>query len=94
MKYFGLLTSVICALTFMSGHSAYALTKKTAAPKKQAAIQKGTTVSVKTEAKGLYDQECYDIYYEVINGISGGLLILIGILMATGLMGQFLNLLS
>ena len=63
MKYFGLLTSVICALTFMSGHSAYALTKKTAAPKKQAAIQKGTTVSVKTEAKGLYDQECYDIYY-------------------------------
>ena len=32
--------------------------------------------------------------YETVNKISGGLLILIGILMATGLFGRFLGLLS
>ncbi|MBQ2017773.1 MAG: hypothetical protein II208_04605, partial [Alphaproteobacteria bacterium] len=63
MKHFGLLSSVFCTLVFMSGHDAYALSKKTTTTKKQSAIQKGTTVSAKTEAKGLYDQECYDIYY-------------------------------
>ena len=33
-------------------------------------------------------------HYTVINGVSGGFLILVGVLMATGLMGRFLNLLS
>ena len=33
-------------------------------------------------------------HYRIINGISGGFLILVGLLMATGLMGRFLNLLS
>jgi prolyl-tRNA editing enzyme YbaK/EbsC (Cys-tRNA(Pro) deacylase) len=30
---------------------------------KQSAVQKGTTVRTKTAATGLYDQECYDLYY-------------------------------
>lgn len=33
-------------------------------------------------------------HYDIINKVCGALLILIGILMATGLMGQFLNILS
>ena len=33
-------------------------------------------------------------HYAIINGVSGGFLILVGVLMATGLMGRFLNLLS
>ena len=33
-------------------------------------------------------------HYSVINTVSGGFLILVGVLMATGLMGRFLNLLS
>lgn len=33
-------------------------------------------------------------HYAVINAVSGGFLILVGVLMATGLMGRFLNLLS
>lgn len=63
MKRFGLLTSIVCALAVLSGHDALALTKKATTTKKQSAIQKGTSVRTKTEAKGLYDQECYDIYY-------------------------------
>ena len=39
---------------------AFAAVKKTS---KQSAIQSGTSVRSKTEAKGLYDQECYDLYY-------------------------------
>ena len=31
-------------------------------------------------------------HYSVINTVSGGFLILVGVLMATGLMGRFLNL--
>ncbi len=62
MKRFGLFGSVFCVLAILSTHDAAALTKKTTT-KKQSAIQKGTTVSAKTEATGLYDQECYDIYY-------------------------------
>lgn len=61
MKRIGFLTSVGCVLTILSGHNAFALTKKV--PTKQSALQKGTTVSVKTDAKGLYDQKCYDSYY-------------------------------
>ena len=67
MKKISLLSCIICAMAFMPGHDAFALTKKTTAPKKQAAIQKGTKVSTKTEAKGLYDQECYDIYYSCMD---------------------------
>ena len=37
-----------------------AATKKTV---RQSAIQKGTTVRVKTDASGVYDQECYDAYF-------------------------------
>ncbi len=33
-------------------------------------------------------------HYDVINKVCGGLLVLVGILMATGLLGRFLNLLS
>jgi cytochrome c-type biogenesis protein len=33
-------------------------------------------------------------HYAVINKVCGGLLVLVGILMATGLLGRFLNLLS
>ena len=32
--------------------------------------------------------------YRIINAVSGGLLILVGILMATGLLGRLLSLLS
>lgn len=31
--------------------------------KKQSAIQKGTSVRTRVEAKGIYDEECYDLYY-------------------------------
>ena len=33
-------------------------------------------------------------HYQIINTICGGFLIVVGILMATGLLGRFLNLLS
>ena len=33
-------------------------------------------------------------HYNIINAVSGGFLIVVGVLMATGLMGRFLNLLS
>ena len=33
-------------------------------------------------------------HYDIINKVCGGFLILVGLLMATGLMGRFLNLLS
>lgn len=51
---------VILMATFASDN-ALALTKKTAS--KQSAIQMGTKVRTKVEAKGIYDQECYDAYY-------------------------------
>ena len=35
--------------------------------KKQAAIQFGTKVRTKVEAKGIYDQECYDKYYSCMD---------------------------
>ena len=43
-----------------SNMGAYAATAKTS---KQSAIQKGTSVRARVEAKGIYDQECYDAYY-------------------------------
>ena len=54
-----LFMAIIAALAVVSG-DAFALTKKAS---KQSAIQQGTSVRAKTEAKGLYDQECYDAYY-------------------------------
>lgn len=36
---------------------------KRASAKKQSAISIGTKVRGKTEAVGIYDQECYDAYY-------------------------------
>ena len=33
-------------------------------------------------------------HYHIINKICGGLLVLVGVLMATGLLGRFLNILS
>ncbi len=40
-------------------YDAFAATKTT----KQSAIQSGTTVRAKVAATGIYDQECYDMYY-------------------------------
>ena len=34
-----------------------------AVAKKQSAIQNGTTIRARVEAKGVYNQECYDAYY-------------------------------
>lgn len=56
----GLLVSLCSLLVALPVTDAVALTKKTS---KQSAIQKGTTVRTKTDASGLYDQECYDAYY-------------------------------
>ena len=50
-----------CALGVMPVHDAFGATVKKAA--KQSAIQKGTSVRVKSDAKGIYDQECYEAYY-------------------------------
>ena len=41
---------------------AYSASKAKSTPK-QSAIQQGTKVRAKTEAKGIYNQECYDKYY-------------------------------
>lgn len=53
----------VCAMLIagLVADNAMALTKKSAA--KQSAIQTGTKVRAKVEAKGVYDQECYDAYY-------------------------------
>lgn len=48
----------VCMLASFMGADAVA-----AAAKKQSAIQSGTFVRTKVEAKGLYDQACYDAYY-------------------------------
>ena len=55
-KYF------LAALLLLFGvpFDSVAAVKKTS---KQSAIQAGTSVRTKTAAKGLYDQECYDLYY-------------------------------
>ena len=50
---FLMLAGVVCV-----GNDALA-----AAAKKQSAIQNGTTIRARVEAKGVYDQECYDAYY-------------------------------
>ncbi len=57
-KHIFALCSVLAAMAVVQ--PGFAAAKKTT---KQSAIQKGTSVRAKTEAKGLYDQECYDAYY-------------------------------
>lgn len=52
---FGVLMAVLCVAM-----PAYSATKANA---KQSAIQQGTKVRAKTDASGIYDQECYDAYY-------------------------------
>lgn len=48
---------LIAAASNMGAHAAVSKNSK------QAAIQKGTTVRTRVEAKGIYNQECYDAYY-------------------------------
>ena len=61
MKYkSGLLCSVMAGLMLLPAYSVVAAPKKVS---KQSAIQKGTSVRTKADAKGLYDQACYDAYY-------------------------------
>lgn len=55
MKKICVIVSLIALCTPMAGDGAVA--------KKQSAIQNGTTVRAKVNAKGLYSQECYDEYY-------------------------------
>ncbi len=58
---FGLVSILVAVMAVNT--DAFALAKKTSSSSKQAAIQVGTKVNAKMEAKGLYDQECYDVYY-------------------------------
>ena len=46
-----------CAIILLTPLTSYS------APKKQSAIQNGTTVRAKVNAKGLYSQDCYEEYY-------------------------------
>lgn len=57
--------SVAVAVMFC-GTDASALSKKSSSSK-QSAIQMGTKVNAKIEAKGLYEQECYDAYYSCMD---------------------------
>ena len=61
-RKFGLLIGLVTAL-FSSGDVMAAA--KSA--KKQSAIQIGTKVRAKVEAKGIYDQDCYDKYYSCMD---------------------------
>ncbi|MBQ4069933.1 MAG: hypothetical protein IJD52_00975 [Alphaproteobacteria bacterium] len=61
VKKIWLMIAVMSMIGTCGTTDALAAAKKNAG--KQAAIQKGTTVRAKVEAKGLYDQECYDAYY-------------------------------
>ena len=51
-----------CAILVSSGTWVFAASTRTKIAK-QSAIQSGTSVRTKTEATGLYDQKCYDLYY-------------------------------
>lgn len=61
MKKFGFLCSVCALLAALPVGDVSAVAAKKAT--KQSAIQSGTKVRTKTDASGLYDQECYDAYY-------------------------------
>lgn len=50
---------VLCAVSALSGGDSFAAARAT----KKSAITKGTTVRTKIEAKGLYNQDCYDAYF-------------------------------
>lgn len=63
------LFTICCALmacTVAFGAMAAAKTKSDTA-NKQSAIQNGTKVRTRIEAKGIYDQECYDAYYSCMD---------------------------
>ena len=59
-RNFGFLCSMFCILAALPMDNAWAAASKVT---KQSAIQKGTKVRTKTDASGLYSQECYDAYY-------------------------------
>ena len=61
MRHFGFLCSVCALLAALPVADVSAAAAKKAT--KQSAIQSGTKVRTKTDASGLYDQECYDAYY-------------------------------
>ena len=61
VKNISLFSVCVILMATFAADNALALTKKTAS--KQSAIQMGTKVRTKVEAKGIYDQECYDAYY-------------------------------
>ena len=51
------------ALLLVVGVASFANDANAAVAKKQSAIQNGTTIRARVEAKGIYNQECYDAYY-------------------------------
>ena len=60
MKKFNVVCMSVLALMVMGADGRAAVKKSSS---KQSALQQGTSVRTKTEASGLYDQECYDAYY-------------------------------
>ena len=56
--FFGLISSLVGSTDVMAAAKA---------AKKQSAIQFGTKVRAKIEAKGIYNQECYDKYYSCMD---------------------------
>lgn len=57
------LVSLVACMIIMSLGVASAAVKKKETVKKQSAIQSGTTVRTRIEPVGLFDKECYDLYY-------------------------------
>ena len=62
MKYISKVGLCFGALAVLVGASDVFAAAKSST-KKQSAIQAGTKVRAKVEAKGVYDQDCYDTYY-------------------------------
>lgn len=59
-----MISKSVLALFFFGTSVAFAPDVSAAvAPKKQSAIQTGTTVRARVNATGVYDQGCYDVYY-------------------------------
>ena len=54
---FALFASAMCVVIGCDANAAAVVARK------QSAIQTGTTVRARTEAAGVYDQDCYDAYY-------------------------------
>ena len=61
---FGLIAGMLTVGLIAS--DSFAAAKRTTT-KKQSAIQGGTKVRTKTEAAGIYDQDCYDKYYSCMD---------------------------